>query len=107
MANKKINWDKHDYKLSDHERRRMRDDYIPPQARSKHREKNTQIVEQWQTGTNTWKIKGKHQGKKMRELPLHYLKWVGLNFDVHSLGYKLAVQELERRASNTQGWRAS
>lgn len=81
----------------------MRVDYIPPQAKKKHQAETQRIIQGWNTGTNIWQIRGKYQGTEMRNLPLHYLKWIGLNFDTDSTAYKVAVQELERRASNTKG----
>ena len=54
------------------------------------------------TWQNTlWPIKGKYYGTKLKDLPLHYLKWVGMNFDIDSKGYKLVVQELECRTNRT------
>ena len=53
----------------------------------------------WQN--TSWPIKGKYYGTKLKELPLHYLKWVGMNFDTNSKGYKLVVQELECRTNRT------
>ena len=48
-----------------------------------------------------WPIQGKYKGTKLKDLPLHYLKWVGMNFDTNSKGYKLVVQELECRTNRT------
>ena len=48
-----------------------------------------------------WPIKGKYQGTLIKHLPLHYLKWVGMNFNTSSKGFKLAVEELERRIKST------
>ena len=59
------------------------------------------VVSSWQT--SLWPCKGKYHGTKMKNLPLHYLEWVGMNFDVNSKGYKLVVQELECRTNRTQG----
>lgn len=56
------------------------------------------VINKWQN--TLWPIKGKHYGKSMKDLPLHYLKWVGLNFDTNSKGYKLVLQELECRITN-------
>ena len=56
------------------------------------------VLNTWQN--TSWPITGKHKGTKMKNLPLHYLRWVGLNFDTGSLGYKLVIQELECRTTN-------
>ena len=57
------------------------------------------VVKSWQN--TSWPIKGKYHGTKLKQLPLSYLQWVGLNFDTNSRGYKLALQELECRIINT------
>jgi len=101
-------WSKHSYtygysKSDENLERRMRKDYIAPQAHKQRIKSTKQLIDSWQLGTNIWRCSGKHKGKQMRELPLSYLKWIGLNYDMNSIGFKLAVQELERRASNTKG----
>lgn len=53
------------------------------------------VVDFWQN--SSWPIKGKYYGKKLKDLPLDYLEWVGMNFDTNSKGFKLAMQELECR----------
>lgn len=58
-----------------------------------------QVIASWQN--TSWPIKGKHHGTKLKDLPLHYLTWVGMNFDTNSKGYKLVVQELECRTNRT------
>jgi uncharacterized protein (DUF3820 family) len=58
-----------------------------------------QVIASWQN--TSWPIKGKHHGTKLKDLPLHYLRWVGMNFDTNSKGYKLVVQELECRTNRT------
>lgn len=55
------------------------------------------VVTSWQN--TSWPIKGKYHGTKLKELPLDYLQWVGLNFNTNSKGFKLALQELECRSS--------
>ena len=57
------------------------------------------VVNTWQN--TLWPINGKHKGTKMKDLPLHYLQWVGLNFNTDSKGYKLVIQELECRTNRT------
>ncbi len=57
-----------------------------------------QVVETWQS--TSWPISGKHKNKQLKQLPLHYLGWVIDNFQEHSVGYKLAKQELECRYHN-------
>lgn len=57
------------------------------------------VVDSWQN--TSWPIKGKYYGTKLKELPIEYLKWVGMNFDINSKGYKLVVQELECRTNRT------
>jgi len=46
----------------------------------------------------TWPCSGKHHGTPIQQLPLDYLGWVGMNFDTASVGYKIALTELQRRA---------
>jgi uncharacterized protein (DUF3820 family) len=58
-----------------------------------------QVIESWQN--TSWPIKGKYHGTKLKNLPLDYLQWVGLNFNTNSKGFKLALQELECRTNNT------
>lgn len=57
------------------------------------------VMQTWQN--TSWPISGKYKGTKLKDLPLDYLKWVGLNFDPNSKGYKLVVQELECRTNRT------
>jgi len=45
-----------------------------------------------------WPIKGKYHGTHIYKLPLDYLSWVGMNFNIDSTGYKIALLELQRRA---------
>ncbi len=59
----------------------------------------TDVVSSWQN--TLWPISGKYKGTKMKDLPLHYLKWVGMNFETNSKGFKLVVQELECRTNRT------
>lgn len=60
---------------------------------------SSKVVQTWQN--TSWPIKGKYHGTKLKDLPLSYLQWVGMNFDTNSKGYKLVIQELECRANNT------
>lgn len=57
------------------------------------------VVSSWQN--TPWPIKGKYHGTKLKDLPLNYLEWVGMNFNTNSKGYKLVVQELECRTNRT------
>ena len=57
------------------------------------------VVKTWQN--TLWPIHGKYYGTKLKDLPLHYLKWVGMNFDTNSKAFKLVVQELECRTNRT------
>jgi uncharacterized protein (DUF3820 family) len=57
------------------------------------------VVTSWQN--TSWPIKGKYHGTKLKDLPLSYLEWVGMNFNTNSKGYKLVVQELECRTNRT------
>lgn len=57
------------------------------------------VITSWQN--TSWPISGKHKGTKLKDLPLSYLEWVGMNFDTNSKGFKLAVQELECRTNRT------
>ena len=64
-------------------------------------ERTKQVIESWQN--TSLPISGKYKGTKLKDLPLHYLEWVGMNFDKNSKGFKLAVQELECRTNSTKG----
>jgi len=45
----------------------------------------------------TWHFPGKHQGKKLKDLPMHYLKW-GLNeYRVNGPQSQMIQMELSRR----------
>ena len=57
------------------------------------------VVASWHN--TSWPIHGKYKNTKLKDLPLSYLHWVGLNFDTNSKGFKLALQELELRTINT------
>ncbi len=59
----------------------------------------SKVRQTWQN--TTWPIKGKYYGTKLKDLPIDYLQWVGMNFDTNSKGYKLVVQELECRTNTT------
>lgn len=59
------------------------------------KERIKHVIESWQD--TLWPIKGKYHGTKLKDLPLSYLQWVGMNFDTNSKAYKLVVQELECR----------
>ena len=54
------------------------------------------VIAIWQN--TSWPINGKYKNKPLKQLPIEYLEWVGMNFSINSKGYKLAVQELECRA---------
>jgi hypothetical protein len=88
----KINWQKDKERRTRYESIDYRDQYTNQYSIQDVR--NT-----WQN--SLWPIKGKYYGTRLRDLPLHYLKWVGMNFDIDSKGYKLVVQELECRTNKT------
>lgn len=59
------------------------------------------VAEKLSRRAELWPISGKYKGTKLKDLPLSYLEWVGMNFDTNSKGFKLAVQELECRTNRT------
>ena len=89
MANR-LNWDK----VKEKQQR-----YAPIDYRDKNQYSLNDVQTSWQN--TSWPIKGKYYGTKLKDLPLHYLKWVGMNFDTNSKGFKLVIQELECRTNRT------
>ncbi len=77
-----------------------RSDYGSSKVSSKQQTQQLvkQVVETWQN--TSWPISGKYKNKQLKQLPLSYLGWVIDNFQEHSIGYKLAKQELESRYHN-------
>ena len=69
-----------------------------PRYRKDSVKSTKQVIESWQN--TPWPISGKYKNTKLKNLPLQYLEWVGMNFDTNSEGYKLAIQELECRIQN-------
>jgi len=45
----------------------------------------------------TWQFPGKHQGKKLKDLPLHYLKWGLDEYRTNGPQHTIIQMELSRR----------
>jgi uncharacterized protein (DUF3820 family) len=78
---------------------RVKHQHKPHDYSSENNYDTAKVMQTWQN--TSWPISGKYKGTKLKDLPLDYLKWVGLNFDPNSKGYKLVVQELECRTNRT------
>ena len=86
----KLNWQKTKY-----------DRYTPADFSVTNKWDTKTVSERLSRQAELWPIKGKYHGTLLRHLPLHYLQWVGMNFNTNSKAFKIVVEELERRTEST------
>ena len=72
--------------------------YKPEDYSDKNKYDIVAVSERLSRQAQLWPCSGKYLGTEITKLPLQYLGWVGMKFDINSTGYKIALLEIQRRA---------